>query len=160
FSSIAVLSRTGKVVASSSADLIGSNLSQTEAYQHAILGQPFMEDAHPAENNRTWVITFAFPIVASESSNNKIIGVLCGQMKASELGGWTERPSTVSLPNPAPYTVLMRSDGTVLSAPRTKNLETFKANLKKLDMKSVALANQGEEGYLVEKDSNLKQSLI
>jgi diguanylate cyclase (GGDEF)-like protein/PAS domain S-box-containing protein len=157
FSSINVLNSEGIIVGSSNALSIGQDFKQKGFFQQSMRGQPYIEDVSFDEAGQIWVVTFSFPIKA-KFKGDKMIGVLSAKWKVEELFSMTqvyqkeERSHTRIL--------LIRSDGTMISAPEGEKEKLFKRNLIKAGSKSALLAAQRQSGYLIETDEQKSEFLI
>lgn len=159
YSSIQVLDRKGEVVASSKPEWIGRDLKQQDFYKTAMGGKPDVKDVHWDAMDRTWVVTFSFPIRAN-FAEDEMIGVLFAGWKADELFNVTQLDSEKGAVRRLNRVILMRSDGLVISAPEFDKGDLYKRNLIQAGLGSARLAGQGKEGYSVEADEQNQKFLI
>jgi diguanylate cyclase (GGDEF)-like protein/PAS domain S-box-containing protein len=160
-SGLFALDSKGIVVASGIPGLIGRNLRTKRFYENSIGGHRYVEDAHFEELVGKWVVTFSFPIKA-KFLEEKTIGLLCAFWKLDGLDGLIN--SGLQLADPslsAPLTLLIRSDGLVISASNAvAGLSPLQDNLIEEGMKSAAMASRRMEGALIEDFPGVGESLL
>src|SRR5581483_1900455 len=157
FSSIEVLNSDGIVIASSRTALVGQDFKRKAFFNQTMKGRPYVEDVSFDEVGQAWVVGFSFPIQA-KFKEGKGIGVLSAKWKVEELFSMTQAAGKEGA---SPTRILLiRSDGTVISAPESEKEGLFKRNLIRAGSKAALLASKKEIGYLIEVDERNNESLI
>lgn len=159
FSRIDVVNREGVVIASSAPEVISRQARQGPFYADLLSGKPHLGDVHFDEESQAWIVTLAFPIQA-QFEKDTVIGVLVLKWNAETLSGLLRpRAGRVSLPLQRRLT-LLRHDGLVIATSDADKQEVFIRNIRAGGSRAAELANQGRDGYLLERDERQRMSLI
>lgn len=143
--------KNGKIVASSSTELIGLNLSAETGFKEAIGGKPNIQDVAFNSTAGGWAIVISAPVKNSDEDSH-VEAVISAVLKweiinemitSLQLAGQQQRESD--------HFMLINSEGTVISC--YDRAELFTENLIKAGMDSAKYALEKKEGFLLENET-------